>query len=464
MKLFGNNRKRKGLTKKYTSVSNDKNVTRSRIEQAEIDRMITVYQKKKKRRRRRVLVTLLILLTLMISTGVYFNSQIKPPDVNTNHRSDTTDDPNASGDEPAEVRNTEKYTFVVLGQDDGNGNTDTMMVVTFDTTNYTLDVVSIPRDTLVNVSWSVKKANTLYSACDGDMDAFNSKLADLLGFEVDFYVIVDLEAFSELVDAVDGIYYDVPRDMDYEDPAQDLYIHIDAGYQLLSGDDALKVVRYRKGYATGDIGRIETQQDFLASAAAQIIENKDSINVTTIARIFLEYVDTDLTSGNLIWFAKEFFKMDSENIRFHSLPGNYGDSVHQGSYYVSYVTIYVDEWLDIINDYLNPFNDPIMVNDLNLLTRDENGKLYATSGIREGSSSWGSSSGSSSSSSSSDDKPTVTDTPVVTDDPAETPDPVVSESPVASETPVVSESPAVSETPIVSESPAVTDNPDSGGT
>ena len=174
------------------------------------------------------------------------------------------------------------------------------------------------------------------------------------------------------------------------------------------------------------------------------MEKKDSIKITSIVDIFLNYVETDLTAGNLAWFAKEFYKADSENINFYTLPGNYGDSVKQGSQWVSYVTIYVDEWLEIINAHLNPFYDDITAGELNILTRDADGNLHTTSGVREGSSSWGSGR---SSSSSSTETPDATATPDVT----ETPD--------ITETPDVSESPDVSETPDITETPDVTDDP-----
>ena len=195
-----------------------------------------------------------------------------------------------------------------------------MMVVNFDAVNHTMNVVNIPRDTLVNVSWYTKKANSLYSG-NGGVDGVIDGLEDILGFPVDHYFIVDLDAFAALVDAVDGVDFDVPRDMDYEDPDQDLYIHLQEGMQHLDGDEALQLVRYRKGYTTGDIGRIETQQDFLMAMCQQVIEKQDQLDITEIAKIFLNYVETDLPLGNLIWFGLEFYKMDAENLTFQDDPG-----------------------------------------------------------------------------------------------------------------------------------------------
>ncbi|MBR6258851.1 MAG: LCP family protein, partial [Oscillospiraceae bacterium] len=319
-----------------------------------------------------ILIIVIILIVLAAAAFAVWHFAVRPPDV-SNTRGDGGDMPGIADMESPGMgdttqahvsgRNDGEYTFVVLGTDDGNGNTDTIMVANFDTVNYKLNVVSIPRDTLVNVSWPTKKVNSLYGV--GGVERTVSGLGEIMGFEPDFYALVNLKAFEKLVDAVGGIYYNVPVNMNYEDPAQNLYIHIAKGYQTLMGSEAVKVMRFRSGYSDADIGRIGTQQDFLKTAAEQIMANKDKINISTLAEIFINYVDTDLTKGNVVWFAKEFLKMDGENINFMTLPANYWDSV----YGASYVTIYVDEWVDMVNEYLNPYKDDVEVSDLNILTR-----------------------------------------------------------------------------------------------
>jgi LCP family protein required for cell wall assembly len=306
------------------------------------------------------------------------------------------------------------YTFLILGMDDGNGNTDTVMTATLDTVNYTLDVVNMPRDTLVNVSWNTKKINTLYAnlGIEGTVE----RLADVLGYKADKYAVVDMKAFKALVDAIGGVDFDVPVNMNYDDPAQNLSIHYTKGMHHLSGDEALEVVRFR-GFASADIGRIGTQQDFLMTMAKQLLAAKNSIKVTDLASIFIKYVKTDLTLQNIIWLASELYKLDAENITFTTLPGNYIDDVGGNSY----VTIYVDEWLELINSGLNPFLAPIMAEELSILTRNSSGAIYSTDGHYEGRQSWGQSSGSSSKSSGSGQS-SATPTPTPTRAPERQPE------------------------------------------
>ena len=116
----------------------------------------TAPKKNRKKLKIILLVVLLLIAALAVAAVAYYKTAVKPPDT-TDTRKPTTSDieqkdpvkkPEEKEEEPVEEeRGT--YTFLILGTDDGNGNTDTIMAATFDVDEYTLDVVSIPRDTLV---------------------------------------------------------------------------------------------------------------------------------------------------------------------------------------------------------------------------------------------------------------------------------------------------------------------------
>ncbi|MCL2044866.1 MAG: LCP family protein [Oscillospiraceae bacterium] len=294
------------------------------------------------------------------------------------------------------VRDMAKYTFLLLATDAEGGNTDVIMVASFDTTDGKIDVVSIPRDTLVNVSWSLKKANSIYSnmrqrhgweekSLNDGMHATVETFADVLGFEVDYWVLVDMRAFVALVDAIDGVDFEIPVSMNYVDEAGGLSIHYSRGMQHLSGRQALEVLRYRAGYSDQDIGRINTQQSFLMSAASQILAKRSSLSVNELANIILKYVKTDIDLSSLIWFANQFLKINVDAIEFDVMPGNYHDWVGNQSY----VTIYLDEWLELINEKLNPFIESVTSDSVSILTRGTDRYLYATDGNRRGDATWG---------------------------------------------------------------------------
>ncbi|MBR2831537.1 MAG: LCP family protein [Oscillospiraceae bacterium] len=386
---------------------------------------------KKKTSAAKVLVIILIVLACIAAVlFALYKMGVKPPSVNMIRRPGSSGSASAdqSGRDPeapsAAVRNGSKYTFLVMGTDQANSNTDTIMVATFDTENYSMDVVSIPRDTLVNVPWYVKKVNSLYGSVG--IEGTIEHLADILGYEVDHYAIVDLDAFQILVDAIGGVYYDVPVDMDYEDQYQDLYIHIPAGEQWLDGAHAVQVMRFRSGYENADIGRIATQQDFMMTMIYQILERRDDITIPDMVELAVKHVVTDMSYGNMIWFVQEFYKVDAENVSFTTMPGNYYDMVDE----ISFVSIKVGEWLELVNNRLNPFDEPVTLDDVSILTRDGDGYLYSTNGYYAGDPSWGSDSVH------YPEEDAVTDAIIYYGEPSQEPSPSHDPEPVRSEEPV----------------------------
>jgi len=277
-------------------------------------------------------------------------------------------------------RRDDTYTILVVGRDRVGMNTDTIMLVMLDGERDELNVVSIPRDTLVNVSWSVKKVNSLYGALG--TEGLVSGIEDLIGYEIDNYVIINTFVFQELIDAIGGVHFDVPLNMYYDDPGQDLHIHLNAGYQWLSGAQAEQVVRFRQnndgtGYPNGDLGRIETQQKFGMALARQLLSLGNIKNLPQLVNIVTSNTDTDLSSGNIAFYAEEFLKLSSDSIHFYTLPCD-NVSIRGGSY----VSIRLYDWLDLLNSSFNPYNQDVTQGNLNILMY-ANGSTWSTTGYAQ---------------------------------------------------------------------------------
>ena len=266
----------------------------------------------------------------------------------------------------SEERKEHFYTVLMAGLDDENGGSDTNLLMALDAENGTINVVSLPRDTLLDVSWSVKKLNNAYH--HGGISQTRTEVSRLLGIPVDYYVTVDLRAFVELVDAIDGVDFDIPVDMDYDDPEQDLHIHFKKGPRHLTGQQALEVVRWRQnndgtGYATADIGRIGTQQAFLTAVAKQTLQVSNLDKIPEMAEIFSTRVETDLKLANLIWIGEQALSMGSDSIAFHTLPGDGAGYYKGGSYYV----LDPEGVLELIDTYFNPYKRPLTREDMDIL-------------------------------------------------------------------------------------------------
>jgi LCP family protein required for cell wall assembly len=380
------------IEKAQAALDTEEHRKRTPAERAKIEAEVAAYQKS--RVLKRIIVILVIVLILAAIFALY-KVIVRPPEIGglssraegrvsapvEGLEKDDVEDGTAPANALSASRKDGVYTFLLIGNDQGNGNTDTMIVGALDTAAGELNLVSIPRDTLVNVSWSVKKANTILAFRGRGMDGLVDGITDLIGFRVDSYISVDLDAFTALVDAIGGVYFDVPMNMNYDDPTQNLHIHVPAGYQLLTGQQAVGVVRFRSGYAAGDIKRISVQQDFMKALAKQCLSaSKLASNIDDYAKIFKDYVETNLTVGNIVWYGQQMLKLSSDDIHFYTVPENYNDSVRGGSY----CTIYLNDWLKMINEKLNPFKEEVTAANLNVLTRDASGNLYSTTGVIAG--------------------------------------------------------------------------------
>lgn len=359
-----------------------------------LDKLSPINSKAESKKKKPVLLYVLTaLLLLSVGSFVFVKLWAGPPEV-TNQRLNT---PEFDGDlsalpEAAQTpladlpdKSAGKYTFAVLGMDQFSKMTDVILLVMFDTSEHKLNVVSIPRDTLVNIPENVKKINILYAYGDRHGEGKGAErvmngLRDFVGFDIGNYVIVNLQAFEQLIDAIGGVDYDVPVDMVYRDRRQNLDINIKKGMQHLSGAEALKVVRFRAGYGNADLGRISAQQDFMKSVASQILKAKNISNLPEIIRIITENTETNLTASNITYFAGQLLKCKEEDINFYTMPYG-GGSLIKG---ISYLFVHIDDWIDMINAYLNPLDELVTAQNVNLVVKAGGGYFSTRGGIAGG--------------------------------------------------------------------------------
>lgn len=252
------------------------------------------------------------------------------------------------------------WTFLLVGMDKGGGNTDTLMLVTYDVANQTISVGSIARDTRVDASRSLKKINAAY-ALGGGMDGLIGEVGLTFGVPIDYYLRVNVNGFVRLVNAVGGVDFYVPCNMNYDDPYQDLSIHYSKGMQHLNGRQALEVCRFRQnsdGGGYGDEGRQSTQRALLTAVLKKVLANPGKLS--EYAQIASENLDTDLTLGNLIWFGTRALGFNTENLHTMSMPCEWISP---------YMYLDPDATLEMINEYFNPYTTPRTADMLDIITR-----------------------------------------------------------------------------------------------
>lgn len=315
-------------------------------------------KKKKKRWPKVLLVIFLVLLFLVSAVAVLHAIFIQAPEL------PTVEEAQSEGTHPALLeagRKEEVYTFLLVGRDDGGGgNTDTMMVGCYDVKNGTLDVMSLYRDTLVDVPWDPMKLNSVYNY--RGLEGLQEEIRDLIGYVPDYYFVLELDIVAQLVDAIGGVDYDVPYNMSYDDPTQDLHIHYDKGVQHLDGEDAVRVLRWRKNnsgesLSVGDIGRVEVQHSFMMALVKQALSFSTLTNIKEIADIVETNLTSNLSYGEIIWFGEHALLMDQNAIHFHNLPGDYTGSLWSPTVgnYQSYVFVNDTALLELVNRCMNPY-------------------------------------------------------------------------------------------------------------
>lgn len=209
--------------------------------------------------------------------------------------------------------------------------TDTIMLAKYDPKNQTASMLSIPRDTFIgddkNYASAWDKINAVYQT---GADNILKEVNELLGTNIDKYVMVDTAALRELVDIIGGVKFDVPIDMNYDSKSQDLHIHLEKGEQILDGDKAEQVVRFRHNndgttypynYGVEDIGRMKTQRKFLTALAKQTLKPENILKINNFIDVAKEYVETNLdfdTIKDYIPYAVDF---NIDNLKTDTLPG-----------------------------------------------------------------------------------------------------------------------------------------------
>lgn len=235
---------------------------------------------------------------------------------------------------------------LVLGVDDDGFRTDTVIVASLDLETSEVSVLSIPRDTKLYVknrkmtrkmteihAMGSEKGNGTIVGPVGTAEA----VSQLTGIPINYYVEFSFDAVRNVIDTLGPVTYDVPdvegngRGMNYEDPYQDLYIHLKPGVQELDGDKILQLIRYRKG--DSDFARMERQQNVIKS----VIDQKLNLSLLLkLPKLFVQMkkdINTNLSAGDVKKYAQYLTKLSGEGIKTYQLPGE-SQRLKNGWYFV----------------------------------------------------------------------------------------------------------------------------------
>ncbi|MBQ7599057.1 MAG: LCP family protein [Clostridia bacterium] len=290
---------------------------------------------------------------------------------------DTRQDPvNVPDDGKYHIKNADNYNILVVGHDKLAALADVTMIVNFNAAEKKISVMQFPRDTYVDPNGVdsdaylyTYKINEMFSHYLGDawsgidedarykaaIDGVASVLEKSLCIKIQHRVLVTLDGFDKIVDAVGGVDMYVPYVMQYDDPEQGLYINLYPGYQHLDGNQAEQFVRFRSGYIQADIGRVNAQKIFLTAffqKVKSLVKAYDVSALTNLATEVLKNVHTDMTVSDVMYYAKNVMGIDLSGVNMMTVPGNMDPT---GVWYV----VNRDATLAAVNTYFNIYDKDI---------------------------------------------------------------------------------------------------------
>lgn len=210
--------------------------------------------------------------------------------------------------------------------------TDTIIVGTYNPQEQSINMLSIPRDTFIGKNKETAKGsdkiNSLYSR--KGINSLLETVNKITNKDIKYYAVINNQALINLVDTIGGVYFDVPIDMDYDDPTQNLHIHLKKGYQLINGEKAEQLLRFRhnndgtsypSNYGDNDFGRMKTQRDFIEQTVKQTMDIKNILKSKKIIDAVFNNIETNIEKNDLIPYIPKLVEIDTQNITSIQLPG-----------------------------------------------------------------------------------------------------------------------------------------------
>ncbi|MDQ0063176.1 LCP family protein [Paenibacillus harenae] len=255
-----------------------------------------------------ILISFLVIIVAVVGYAIYWS-------VGVYNALDNFQDPvvestpNGTSETPIPVpewEGTERVNILLLGGDargldEGEkARSDSIMVASFDPVTKKAHLLSVLRDTYVEIEGHGRgRINTALTL--GDYPLAMKTVGDLLGLDIQYYVYTDFEGFKALVDTIGGIDFYVEKDMRYTDNGdQNRYdIDLKEGFQHLDGDKALQYVRFRHD-AMSDFTRTERQRNFLKAVAKELQSTWNLIRMKEILESVQPYVDMNLSVNDML--------------------------------------------------------------------------------------------------------------------------------------------------------------------
>lgn len=250
-----------------------------------------------------------------------------------------------TGGEIFDISKDKEFMFLLAGVDstgeDTGTRTDTLMLVNVNKDKNTIDMISIPRDSYVSIRGSMDKINAAHSY--GGIDLTMEVIRDFLGINLDKYFVISFDAVIAGINALGGMDVEVSNEVASA-------MGISPGIRKMRGDEVLAYVRFRKGYQNADLGRINTQQDFMKQFIKEATKVENISKLPSVYKAMKPYIKTNIGLKNLSSLALDFKSVDPSNINSIRLEG---EPFNAGG--ISYFKVYPNSIEEIRQNYLKSY-------------------------------------------------------------------------------------------------------------
>lgn len=209
--------------------------------------------------------------------------------------------------------------------------TDTIMLCGYNPKTNQAMMLSIPRDTFIGKNKNRAKGNDKINALYAKgVDKTVEAVEELTGIDIDYYAVINNDLLIKMVDVVGGVQFEVPIDMDYDDPTQDLHIHLKKGMQTIDGEKAEQLLRFRHNndgssypyeYGDNDYGRMRTQREFMKATMSQAIQPSNMLKYKDLVNAVMDNLETDMNIDDILPYVPYTLDLDFDNVRTEQLPG-----------------------------------------------------------------------------------------------------------------------------------------------
>lgn len=219
----------------------------------------------------------------------------------------------------SDIMSYNRVNILIVGCDEieNHGRADTIVFLSISPKTKDVLILSIPRDTRVEIPGrGMDKINHAYAF--GGEKLISKTVSSFLDVPIHFYAVADFNGFVNIIDELGGVEIDVEKEMHYVDKAGGVEINLYPGKQILDGEKSLQYIRFRQD-KLGDLGRIKRHQKLALAVIKKMMKFDSITKIPQISEGMKGYIETNIKTKDAIALANLFRGVNQEKFRVETV-------------------------------------------------------------------------------------------------------------------------------------------------